>query len=84
MKLTLKNGVSAEMEVIIRIEKDGYCAERYMSLEQMLYDMDGTTDKAVDEMCKEIEQMREERENDGTYGIAEAPNCSRYEDDDRV
>ena len=60
MKLALKSGVSVEMEVVIRVEKDGYCAERYVSLDQMLYNMDGTMDKAVDEMCEEIERMSKE------------------------
>lgn len=57
MKIQMNNGVSVEMEVIVRIEKDGYCVERYVSLEQMLYDMDKTMDRVVDEACKEIEQM---------------------------
>lgn len=56
MKIQMNNGVSVEMEVIVRIEKDGYSVERYVSLEQMLYDMDGTMDRVVDEACKEIEQ----------------------------
>ena len=66
MKIPMKDGLSVEMEVIVRIEKDGFCAERYIALEQMLFDMDGTLDRVVNEMTDELNKTFLMRDGGGS------------------